>query len=769
MKKIIFTLFASLLVFALFSQQVPREKVVVEIATGTWCTYCPGAAMGADDLVANGCEVANIEYHNGDAFATTQSDARNSYYAVSGYPTAHFDGVEEYVGGSHTQSMYSNYLPLYNTRIAIPSDFTIDIYGQNTGLNYTIDVLLEEVNAYAGTNLVAHLVITESEIAYSWQGQSELNYVMREMYPDQNGTALDFSSNPQQQLTYNFAIDASWVTQHCELVAFIQDNDTKEILQGSMVELDNLQPMQATAGFSASDTTTCEGGSINFTDGSLGIITSYEWHFEGGNPATSTDANPTVTYNTHGVYDVTQIVSDGTTTDTLEMEDYITAMSIPAQASTPSGSGDPCQNSSPQYSTDPVTYASTYTWTVEPGNAGSFSGNGTTATLNLSQTYTGTINIKVRAENECGDGAWSNVLTSTVRATPTIYNITAQGTGAYCEGTSGTELILDGSETGVEYELFLDDVSTGVIVSGTGDVISFGTYTEEGIYTAMGATDYCSMDMSGSTWVHMISVPGTPGTPAGNTAVCSDNDSTSYTTSGASDANYYTWTLSPENAGEIIGTDVDAYVDWDDSFSGLAEINVMGSNECGDGPVSDNIEVNVYAIPDPAISGETLVCEFWEGIVYTTANHPDNTYSWEIEGGIITDGAGTSEVTVDWGAAGNGWLRVTEVTPEACEKTTEDYGVTIDDCTAIEELDLQHVSIYPNPAREELFIEFERELNESFTVRIMDLTGKSVAVYNETASNGLIRINISELKKGLYSIELSNQESGRITQRLIKN
>ncbi|MDZ7742322.1 MAG: hypothetical protein U5Q03_11365 [Bacteroidota bacterium] len=210
MKKIIFTLFASLLVIAVFFAAGSQGKVVVEIATGAWCYYCPGAAMGADDLVANGCEVANIEYHNGDPFATTQSDARNSYYAVSGYPTAHFDGVEKYSGGSHTQSMYNNYLPLYNTRIAIPSDFTIDIYGQNTGLNYTIDVLLEEMNAYAGTNLVAHLVITESEIAYSWQGQSELNYVMREMYPDQNGTSLDFSSDPQQHLTYSFAIDAGW-------------------------------------------------------------------------------------------------------------------------------------------------------------------------------------------------------------------------------------------------------------------------------------------------------------------------------------------------------------------------------------------------------------------------------------------------------------------------------------------------------------------------------------------------------------------------------
>ncbi len=67
---------------------VPRELVVVEIATGTWCGYCPGAAMGAHDLLQNGHAVAIVKNHNGDTFANTYSNARNSYYAITGYPTA---------------------------------------------------------------------------------------------------------------------------------------------------------------------------------------------------------------------------------------------------------------------------------------------------------------------------------------------------------------------------------------------------------------------------------------------------------------------------------------------------------------------------------------------------------------------------------------------------------------------------------------------------------------------------------------------------------
>ena len=94
MKKLMFIIGLVIMFTLLAAQQVPRDKVVVEIGTGGWCQYCPGAAMGADDLVANGHEVAIIENHNGDPYATTFSNARNSYYNITGYPTAFFDGID---------------------------------------------------------------------------------------------------------------------------------------------------------------------------------------------------------------------------------------------------------------------------------------------------------------------------------------------------------------------------------------------------------------------------------------------------------------------------------------------------------------------------------------------------------------------------------------------------------------------------------------------------------------------------------------------------
>jgi hypothetical protein len=66
----------------------------------------------------------------------------------------------------------------------------------------------------------------------NWQGQDHLNFVERLMVPDQFGTDLDFSGGDIQTVTLNFTMDPGWVKENCELVAFIQDTDDKEILQG---------------------------------------------------------------------------------------------------------------------------------------------------------------------------------------------------------------------------------------------------------------------------------------------------------------------------------------------------------------------------------------------------------------------------------------------------------------------------------------------------------------------------------------------------------
>jgi hypothetical protein len=225
-------LITACLLFVTCLSSVPRDMVIVEIGTGTWCVYCPGAAMGADDLVENGHHVAIIENHYNDSYANTASTARCTYYGITGYPTAFFDGGNPFVGGSNTVSMYSNYLPRVNARLAVPAHFTISATGYESGGVYNVSVNLNKTETDSNTNLVLHAAVTESNIQQNWQGQTHLNFVTRQMVPSQTGTSVNFGAGTSLTFPLAFTMNAGWALPNCELVIFLQNSTTKEILQG---------------------------------------------------------------------------------------------------------------------------------------------------------------------------------------------------------------------------------------------------------------------------------------------------------------------------------------------------------------------------------------------------------------------------------------------------------------------------------------------------------------------------------------------------------
>lgn len=80
----------------------------------------------------------------------------------------------------------------------------------------------------------------------------------------------------------------------------------------------------------------CAGDNITFTDNSWnGDPTSWSWSFPGGTPSTSADSNPTITYNTPGVYDVSLTVSNGSGSVSTTKTSYIIVNHSTAQYSVP--------------------------------------------------------------------------------------------------------------------------------------------------------------------------------------------------------------------------------------------------------------------------------------------------------------------------------------------------------------------------------------------------------------------------------------------------
>jgi len=216
------------------SQQVEREYVAVELGIGTWCLYCPGAVTGVNDMIGNGDDIAVVVNHIGDAYENTYSGSRDEYYAYIGYPDARFDGIIDYIGGiscPNPGGLFAAYHNHYLTRKAILSSFTMDLSVTAGSPGYDAVITIDQVDNAVTANCAVHLFVTESNISESWQGcMTEFDFVNRLMVPNEDGTPLNISGT-QQIINLNFSLDAGWDTGNCELVAFIQNNTSKEVYQ----------------------------------------------------------------------------------------------------------------------------------------------------------------------------------------------------------------------------------------------------------------------------------------------------------------------------------------------------------------------------------------------------------------------------------------------------------------------------------------------------------------------------------------------------------
>lgn len=188
---------------------------------------------------------------------------------------------------------------------------------------------------------------------------------------------------------------------------------------GDGFTLDKTAPICPTeppvASFTASVTQICVGQTVIFTDTSTNIPSAWTWTFEGGTPATSTDQNPVITYNTPGVYDVTLMAANYNGTNTVVATDQIIVYAYPVITSTTPASRCDSGTVTLQASTN----VGTLNW-YNAATGGTLVGTGTSFTTpSLSSTTT----YYVESLNGVCSSSRSAVV-ATVNATPTITSTT---------------------------------------------------------------------------------------------------------------------------------------------------------------------------------------------------------------------------------------------------------------------------------------------------------------------------------------------------------
>ncbi|MCD6113298.1 MAG: C10 family peptidase [Bacteroidales bacterium] len=122
-----------------------------------------------------------------------------------------------------------------------------------------------------------------------------------------------------------------------------------------------------TANFTADTTYVSPEGSINYTDLSEGVPTSWQWTFEGGTPNSSTEQNPeNIVYNNLGKYSVTLISTNDFGADTITKTNYITVGIAPEADFTADNTEIPA-NDTVSFSDASLYEPTSWQWTFEGG------------------------------------------------------------------------------------------------------------------------------------------------------------------------------------------------------------------------------------------------------------------------------------------------------------------------------------------------------------------------------------------------------------------
>lgn len=249
------------------SEEVKR-KVIIEDYTGHTCGNCPGAALTAGslyDLYPGQVIVMAIhagffaEPYGGGAkyttdFRTTAGDTYNTDFSVSGNPIGMVSRTE--VDGQRVISP-SAWGTAIASLVESTPDFDIRLKSDYNSSNrtVTIDIETEVVNEVIGNyNMVVSMVedsIVDWQKNYSGTGDPAFpspdaefyvhNHVLRDVVNSSYGESVIVGSGKEGEVltkSYTYTLHSDWKHNHCHIVGYIINMETKEIVQAEEISVE---------------------------------------------------------------------------------------------------------------------------------------------------------------------------------------------------------------------------------------------------------------------------------------------------------------------------------------------------------------------------------------------------------------------------------------------------------------------------------------------------------------------------------------------------
>jgi hypothetical protein len=233
-----------------------QRMVIAEMITNTGCAPCYAADLALDaiaDEYAGNLSVIRYHWWYPDAsdpyynFNIVENASRNNYYNNNYSPRLLIDGIND---GGYNYSIWESQI---NQAAQVESPLIMQIgggYDPGTRAGViNVRIIADQDPGLA--NLRLRIAVIEDDIHWNApNGVPVHNQTFRDMIPHPTGRGITIAAGDTVDSAFDFALNEIFDVANCKMIAFVQSNANKQVLQAVRIAVSELTPVSADGGVS---------------------------------------------------------------------------------------------------------------------------------------------------------------------------------------------------------------------------------------------------------------------------------------------------------------------------------------------------------------------------------------------------------------------------------------------------------------------------------------------------------------------------------------